>query len=102
MNSNISKLEQEIEEKRIELENLKKRKQEFDSLPNEYKLADLIHEKTCRSNHIDVCAFHYEKWPKDKISASWKSSLRFKYVQKARAILKITDYQTAVLVISEI
>ena len=26
------------------------------------KLADVIHEKTCKSNHIDMCGYHYSNW----------------------------------------
>ena len=26
------------------------------------KLADVIHDKTCKMNHIDVCGYHYSNW----------------------------------------
>lgn len=26
------------------------------------KLADVIHEKTCTRNHIDMCGYHYSSW----------------------------------------
>lgn len=84
-----------IAELEKQLETLKKEQAEFDSLSEANRLAEIIHKKTCRSNHTDACGWEYESW--SKIGAT-----RLSYVKKAEAILKSVDYQLAVFIIENI
>jgi len=81
----IKRLYQEIG--RLELKQKK-----FDAQINDFKLADVIHAKVCKWNHSDCCAYEYQSW--DNIGTE-----RSFYLDKAKSVLKIVSYDTAIKVI---
>jgi hypothetical protein len=50
------------EEKKAELTRLEKEQEYFNSLPENYRLAEIFHEMHCHYNHTDECAWYYENW----------------------------------------
>jgi hypothetical protein len=71
----------EIAELEAKLEKLKKEKAEFDSLPLNHRLADLLHAKFCFWNHTDGCGWYYF----DDFTSSDKKP----WVEKADNILRV-------------
>lgn len=57
------------------------------------ELADLIHAKKCRLNHIDQCGWDYESWDSP-------SHTRSSYLEKAYKMLEVTDSETIRLIIN--
>lgn len=87
--NNIEKIK-ELEE---EIKKLKIQQNEFNSLPEEQRLAEAMHSKMCHSNHTDMCGWHYESW----INPGYAKT---EYMKKAQAILKIVDIQTALEIVN--
>lgn len=81
-----------IKQLREELERLETQQAQYNRLDPAQKLADLIHDKFCRSNHIDQCGYEYDTWQ----SPSWT---RLHYLDKANTILSLTDLKTAQAII---
>lgn len=52
--------DEKIQKLEAELTELKREKELIDNMPEEKRLALLLHEKYCRTNHTDGCAWHYE------------------------------------------
>jgi uncharacterized Fe-S cluster-containing MiaB family protein len=77
-----------IENLKKELEVLEQEENLEKSLPENQRLADIIHDKLCRWNHTDGCGYFYESWNQPGASRS-------EYLQKANRILKVTDFETA-------
>lgn len=61
IDTNISKIENQISDLTEKLELLKRQKEELESLPADKKIAILLHENFCNHNHTDGCSWHYEK-----------------------------------------
>lgn len=87
-----SKQISELEEK---LARLKSEQEEYDLLSEDKKLAELIHQQTCRYNHTDGCGWFYENWKQS-------SGTRADYLKKAQNILKFTTYKIACNVIKSL
>lgn len=71
---------------------LKEDEKEYNESPEKRRLAEVIHNKMCRWNHIDGCSWGYESWADI-------GRAREKYLKKAVGILKVVDYETAINVI---
>lgn len=84
----------ELEEK---LAQLKSEQEEYDLLSEDKKLAEFIHQQTCRFNHTDGCGWYYESWRQPS-----STSTRAGYLKKATNILKITTFDIACNVIKEL
>tara|TARA_R110000851_G_scaffold273073_2_gene425760 strand:+ start:766 stop:1038 length:273 start_codon:yes stop_codon:yes gene_type:complete len=82
-----------IAELEAEVDRLKNVDKENSKLPEEYRLATLIHSKLCRFNHTDGCSWQYETWDNFKYG-------RQSWVDKAKKILVKVDFETASKVIS--
>jgi hypothetical protein len=50
----------------------------------------------CTHNHTDGCGWHYESWEEGLKGKGWSKT---QYIKKARKMLKIVDYATAVKVV---
>jgi hypothetical protein len=72
---------------------LKKEQVAYTVMPVEHQLADMLHSKLCHLNHTDRCGWHYESWTRI-------GTTRQSYIDKAKAILKIVDFDTAKKVIN--
>ena len=59
----------------------------------ERNLATIIHNQTCHHNHTDQCGWHYG-WEEFNLQG------RDRYLEKAKKILMLTDYETAATIIS--
>jgi len=81
--------EREIEERESQVEKLEANQEEFDSLPENYKLAEKIHNVTCTWNHTDGCGWFYENWKGEL------RDTRKRYVEKADRVLKKVPYEMA-------
>ena len=84
--SKIERLKREIEERELKIGKLKANQTEFESLPENYKLAEKIHTSTCRFNHTDGCSWEYENWS-DKLGDTRK-----RYIKKADRVLTKVAY----------
>jgi Holliday junction resolvasome RuvABC DNA-binding subunit len=62
---------------------------EFKAMPDDKKLAEILHEKQCHWNHTDGCGWHYESWNSMGYS-------RQEYLKKAREILKDFTFEQAI------
>lgn len=69
----------------------------YNQLSDAQRLADLIHQKTCHSNHIDQCGYEYESWSKYSPSSS-----RASYLRKAEEMLKTSSFDNAVLILEQL
>jgi hypothetical protein len=93
---NITRLEREIEERELKIGKLKESQKEFEVLPENYKLAEKIHDITCSWNHTDGCSWEYENWT-DKLGGT-----RDRYIEKADRMLKKVPYEYAALTLDNI
>jgi hypothetical protein len=93
---NITKLQREIEERELKIGKLKEGQEAFDALPENYKLAEKIHDRTCSWNHTDGCAWMYENWT-DNLGET-----RDRYVDIADRVLKKVPYKYAALTLDNI
>ncbi len=89
--------DKEIEELETKLKILKEEKKNFDLMQPNFKLAELIHSKMCRSNHTDGCGWYYEKW-----DGFGNNSTRLSYLKKANDILEKVSYKDAAFIISNL
>lgn len=80
----IKTIENQIKDYEEKLAVLKKEKAKFDALPEEYKLADIVHKALCRYNHADACAYLYESW--DDIGTA-----RNRELKRTRKLLAFCD-----------
>jgi len=71
---------------------------EFKAMSDDKKLAELLHDKQCHSNHEDMCGWFYENWG-DKLG---EYSARKNYLEKAREILKDFTFEQAVKFVNKI
>jgi len=58
-------------------------------LTDAQKLAEFIHEVTCTWNYTDGCSWFYTSWDNDV------HNYRKEYLDKAKKMLKITNYEDA-------
>jgi hypothetical protein len=58
----MEEIKEEIEQKKAELVELEKKQELFNSLPENLRLAEILHKIQCHSNHADGCGWYYEKW----------------------------------------
>ena len=71
-----------------------------ETLPEEERLAIYLHKRMCHLNHTDGCYFYYEVT--EGFIHDWKGNVHAEYLQKAQAILRLVDYNTAVKLIDSI
>jgi hypothetical protein len=83
---------QKLEEKKLDL---LEQRNKLDKLTKSQLLANIIHKKQCRWNHIDGCGWDYESWDNPGYS-------RLEYLKKAESMLKNTNFETAVIVINQL
>ena len=88
----IQKKKADIVKLKADIQKLEIEQALFDVKEPKYKLAEIIHDKMCRSNHTDGCGWDYESWETPSYS-------RIMYLEKAEHILSLVNYETAVLVI---
>ena len=62
---------------------------EFKAMPDDKKLAEVLHEKQCHWNHTDGCDWYYESW-------NSMGHSRQEYLKKAREILKDFTFEQAI------
>lgn len=68
---------------------------QYNQLSEAQRLADLIHEKTCHSNHIDQCGYEYESWTSPGYS-------RQSYLRKSVSMLQTSSFDNAVLILNKL
>lgn len=68
----------------------------FDNLTPEQRLAEMIHEWHCHANHTEECCWFYDDWPQRR---DGEFTARDVYLRKAKAMLGVVDFDTAVNVI---
>lgn len=86
-----------IHELRQELERLEAEQKGFDSLPEDFRLAELLHEQMCHADHTEHCCWHYDSWDKMR---DGEFTARRVYLRKAQAILGVSDFGTAAKVMA--
>lgn len=72
----------EIVALQAKIDRLKKEKAEFDALPLDQRVAEVLHSKFCRWNHEDQCGWYYRNH-QDKLDTEWH--------KKARELIKATN-----------
>jgi chromosome segregation ATPase len=90
MRDEIFEIDREIEKlqaKRKELESHNQR--DFNALPENYRLAEILHKKRCKANHTDQCGWYYEDW----LSPGYS---REHWVDIADKVLEQMKYEEAV------
>lgn len=55
-------IKEQIRKKKEELAKLEAELDWLENRPEDIAIAELIHEKTCTSNHTDSCGWLYDKW----------------------------------------
>jgi len=56
------------------------------------RLTEILHKKQCTYDHTDMYSWYYESWE----NPGWTYK---QYTEKAKALLSIVDYETAVRVV---
>lgn len=87
-----AKLQAEIDKKRQELADAIADLEAAEGKPIEIRLAEDLHEKMCHWDHTEGCYWFYR-------ADDWNDSTHQEYLKKARGILEITDYETAMKII---
>ena len=84
----VDEIKQELVEnelKRVEILNQLNETRKLDPF---ILLADAIHQKLCRWNHVDGCGYEYE----DNTAFFLKSSTKSTYYEKAKRLVTITGF----------
>ena len=83
IDSKIANLKKEIADLETRKKNL-----ETDPITNSFsgKLAEYLHDKFCRTNHIDGCSWHYEINHSGKID--WSCYAHGNYLTSAMELIK--------------
>lgn len=97
MNLKVSRLEREFAEKQQELEKARRELAEQQALPEDYQLAEALHEMQCHLAHEDQCSWFYDSWENFRTR---QYSSRPGWVAKADRVLMVVDFQTAMKVIT--
>lgn len=95
INNDIYRKLYEAEKRPRELQEEKARR---DSLPENKKLAEEIHEMNCLQNHADGCSWFYEK-NNETDFVDWTDYSHEKWLKKANSLLEIADYETIVKIV---
>lgn len=64
---------------------------------NAREIAEMLHERMCHHNHNDYCGFYDEDW--DKLELCFAKT---KYLEKAKKLLDILDYDMVKKVVSRL
>lgn len=62
---------------------------EFNKLPEDQRLATLLHDTQCHAAHEDQCGWYYERFD-DNPSRTY--STKQEYLKKARKLLTVASY----------
>jgi hypothetical protein len=90
INSETKRLKK-IEELEKQISDLKREQKEYESLADNQRLAELIHEVTCHYNHTDGCSWYYDSWKTPNVP----HSDRFRHLKKANAVLALVNFEDA-------
>lgn len=85
LNGNLQRQAAELKEQLAEVE-AEIRRQE--GLPEVERLAEHIHQKTCRYEHTEACGWYYE-------NNDWTKWTHARYLEKAKQVLEVADYKQA-------
>jgi len=85
-------LQTKADELRNELAETERLIDEFKALPEEHRLATLLHSKFCHWNHTDGCSWYYAE--KD-----WTEYSHKMWAEKAAKVLAVSDYAAAEAII---
>lgn len=88
-------LESEIAKKEEELRNLQEEREEFSKLGEDKRLASIMHDAMCHSDHTEHCSWGYETWE----GTHGEFSPHLQYLKRARAVLKVIPYDKAIAVV---
>jgi len=83
--------DQEIADLEAKLAKARNEKATFEALDEPKQLATLLHEKLCRWNHTDGCAWEYDE--------DWERWDRKVWLDKALTLLNLVDFEDAMKVI---
>lgn len=87
--------DRQIAQKEAEIRELRTQQKTFEDLSEEQKLATMLHGMYCFANHTDQCNWGYETWER----AYEDYSTRGRYLKKARHMLVVVSYDTAIQVL---
>ena len=95
-NDEIIEVRENCYEYRNEKIRRKLRNEYINLLSEDKKLAIELHKNLCHSNHIDCCSWHYEI---NGLEHDWNGYEHKKWLDKAKEILKVSDFNTACAII---
>ena len=85
----------EIKELEEKIEKLKRERDALEAMPDNQRLAELIHSRQCHAAHEDQCGWYYESWENMGYS-------RASYLDKANKMLEETTLEQAIIVIKNL
>lgn len=85
--------EEKLKELEDEIAKLKEEHAEQLSLSEDRQLAEFLHDKLCKWNHVDGCGWFYYNWTDP-------GQDRTVWINKARRVLKVVDIDTAKKVVN--
>lgn len=96
--STVTKIADEIEQKKKELAELETKLEVAKNEPDDIQLARQLHTLLCKWNHTDGCAWYYESKNKKE---DWTGHAHAEYLGKARKLMhrckeKSIGYQFAI------
>lgn len=95
-NDEIIEVRENCYEYRNEKIRRKLRTEYINLLSEDKKLAIELHKNLCHSNHTDQCSWYYEK---NGLEDDWNRHEHKKWLDKAKEILKVSDFSTACAII---
>ena len=80
----FDELNEKIEKLETERTKVEEKLRDFEALPENKKLAEMLHAKLCHSNHTDGCGWFYGGWNNMRSSHT-------AYLEKAERLIKFGD-----------
>lgn len=81
----VEELEKEISALETKLEEAKKERAKKAEQPIDQRIAEALHAKFCRANHIDGCSWHYSHW-------NDPCAMRKNYLARAEALMSYIEF----------
>lgn len=80
-------IHEEIKEAKETVARLERELARTASLPPAFRIAELLHEQFCKTNHDDGCSWGYTNWSEYAVSPDATKNARHRWVVKARSLL---------------
>ena len=89
----LEELHKEHAEKEQEIKDAIRKERALDISSEVIRVATILHEKLCHSNHADACDWFYD-------NGDWSSWSRKKYVDQAKTMLAVSSIEDVLKILT--